>query len=255
MNPAPTKELVDQFYGTSQNYKFWSDHMYPQSRVERLNTIHRDRSNWVLDFLSRNKKEQKSFTILELGAGTGDTLISLLNSGSIQITGYATEPNPSMEPHLRKNGIEVLNSAQLSTDEFAGRFDAVVCFEVLEHLLEPSQILASAHSSLRKGGFFFASTPNAQSLEVQLLKERSTTLDIEHISVLTSASIHNLALRNNFKVLEILTPGAFDLELIKKSGADVSFLYAGQVMTSDEIQDFISKSGFSSHQKCVFMKN
>ena len=255
MNPAPTEQLVNEFYGMSHNYKFWAEHMYPQSRTERLKTIHRERANWVLDFLLRKIGGQKSITILELGAGTGDTLISILNSNSLQIRGFATEPNPSMGPHLQKNGIQVLNPTQLSADEFIGRFDAVICFEVLEHLLDPSKVLNSIHSNLRDGGYFFASTPNAQSIEVQLLKEKSTTVDIEHISIATPASIQVLGLRNNFKVLEILTPGFFDLELIKGVGSNFILEQDGRILTVGETQEFIGKSGFSSHLKCILVKD
>jgi len=255
MNPGPTEELVNSFYQSSENYKFWAEYMYPQSRAERLKTIHYERADWVLSFLMRKSPEKRVFTILELGAGTGDTLISILNYNSSEILGFATEPNPSMGPHLRTNGIEVLSLEQLSSNEYAGKFDAVICFEVLEHLLEPSKILSAVYSNLKNGGYLFASTPNAKSIEVQLLKEMSTTLDIEHISVLSPASIQALGIRNNFKIVEISTPGFFDLELIRKAGGNCSVVQALEPLSAAETQEFIRSSGFSSHLKCVLVRD
>jgi len=254
MNPGPTEELVNNFYHISENYRFWAEYMYPQSRLERLRTIHHERAEWIVNFLSKNLPVQKSFTILELGAGTGDSLFSVLNFNSLEILGYAIEPNPSMGPHLQANGIKVINFGELSSNEFVGKFDAVMCFEVLEHLLEPSTILSSIHSSLKEGGYFFASTPNAQSIEVQLLKEQSTTVDIEHISVLTPAGIQALGRRNGYGVLEVSTPGMFDLELITRGGGNCSISLGDQISTNTQTQDFIKSSGFSSHLKCILVR-
>jgi hypothetical protein len=40
MNPGPTPEIIEEFYSQSENYKFWAEKMYPQSRLGRLETIH-----------------------------------------------------------------------------------------------------------------------------------------------------------------------------------------------------------------------
>ena len=178
---------------------------------------------------------------------------------SQEIKAYATEPNPSMGPHLQSNGIEVIDAIALENKEFLEKFDAVICFEVLEHLLEPTRILRLAHSNLKAkkngGGYFFASTPNAQSIEVQLLKEKSTTVDIEHISVLSPASIQALGINNDFKIQEISTPGFFDIELLKKGGANCIVAQNNQVLSIDETQNFVRISGLSSHLKCILMKD
>ena len=255
MNPGPTEVLLEEFYKTSENYKFWAEFMYPESRIERLKTIHRDRADWISSFLSEKINGEESVSILELGAGTGDTLTTLINSNSTKICAYAIEPNPSMEPHLLSNGIRVISPVQLSEKGFLEKFDAIICFEVLEHLLEPSKTLKEMAVNLKKGGYFFASTPNAQSIEVQILKERSSTLDIEHITILTPASINALAAQGNYKVIEIKTPGSLDLELIKRGEGNFCLTQGGHVVSGQSTQGFISDSGLSSHMKLILMRN
>lgn len=255
MNPAPTQELVDQLYKQSQNYKFWSEYIYPKSREERLQTIHKDRAEWVLNYLYEKFPSQKSFTILELGAGTGDTLATLKKSSELDLNLYATEPNPSMSTHLDSNGVSLINSSDLSSEIYRQKFDAVMCFEVLEHLLCPTDVLMKISSNLKPSGLFFASTPNSQSLEVQILKEQSTTIDIEHISVLSPSSVHAMASKTNYKVLDIATPGQLDLELIENGQVVFSMLIENGIMRNQEIQEFLQFSGFSSHMKLILVKD
>ena len=255
MNPGPTQELVDQFYNQSENYKFWSENTYPKSKEERLKTIHKERAEWVLDKLYERFPNQDSFTILELGAGTGDTLITLKKTSEIELHVYATEPNPSMASHLHQNGISLVTSEELSTNKFAKKFDGIVCFEVLEHLLHPVDVLLNVSRNLKSKGLIFASTPNSQSLEVQLLKEASTTVDIEHISVLAPSSIYAIAGKTNCKVIEVTTPGKLDFELMEKAHISLALTKKDEIKSSQEIQDFIEFSGFSSHMKVVLVKD
>jgi SAM-dependent methyltransferase len=84
------------------------------------------------------------------------------------------------------------------------KFNVIFAFEVLEHLLEPKLLLSKVRDLLLPKGRFVASTPNAASLEVNIMKNHSNTLDIEHISILTPSSIHSLASQNNFKVIKLL---------------------------------------------------
>ena len=98
------------------------------------------------------------------------------------------------------------------------------------------------------------STPNAHSLEVQLLKNKSSTIDIEHISLLTPAAIHSIASRHGFNVEVILTPGNFDLELINTESVDIDIKIQTKILAKSEIQELIGKFGFSSHMKVALSK-
>ncbi len=57
-----------------------------------------------------------------------------------------------------------------------GSFDAVVAFDVLEHLAAPERLLAEASRVLRPGGLLIATTPNLSSLGARV-KGRRADLD------------------------------------------------------------------------------
>jgi len=253
MNPGPSQELVNELYKNSSNYKFWGEFMYPQSKEERLSTIHKERAIWVLNFLKKRFPNRSKFEILELGAGTGDSLVTILRQDPTNLKGFAIEPNQSMQIHLLENGIEVIQLADLKSQEFQHRFDTVVSFEVLEHLLNPGEFLSIFKGNLKKEGFIFATTPNANSFEVQLLQDKSTTIDIEHISILTPAGVQALAISNGYRVEHVSTPGEFDLELINEIFKEFS-IRTHQDTTVGESQAFIREMGISSHMRCILSK-
>lgn len=255
MNPGPTPHLVEEFYERSENYKFWSQYMYPESRAQRLATIHQKRADWVLNFLENRFPTDSQINILELGAGTGDTLKVISSSKKFRISSFAIEPNPSMKDHLSSNAISDISEQELHTSKYQDFFDIVICFEVLEHILSPLIFLKQAQRNLVNGGYFLASTPNAQSLEIQLLRGRSTTLDVEHISLLAVSSVQILAFKSGYQVLECSTPGLLDLELLNDGGVKIA-IESDYIDSSDVgIQKFIAEAGFSSHLKFALKSN
>jgi len=254
MNPGPTEKILEDFYNGSENYKFWSKYMYPESRARRAQTLHRERAEWILDTFIQKSAGVSNLTVLEHGAGTGDTLRVLLDSDSFEINGFATEPNINMKDNLEENAVQVLTLDELNQTAFNSAFDAIFCFEVLEHLLQPVDFLQQVWKNLKRGGYFFASTPNAQSLEVQLLSESSSTIDIEHISLLTPAAVHALAGKSGFLVEEITTPGSLDLELIRNEKCNLFLTTKNGELDDQKAQQFMAKSGFSSHMKLKLRK-
>jgi 2-polyprenyl-3-methyl-5-hydroxy-6-metoxy-1,4-benzoquinol methylase len=245
MNPGPTESIVSDLYANSANYAYWAKEVYPRTRSMRRQTLHKERAHFVLG-VAENLPHKGILRVLEIGAGTGDSMAVLIQESNIEIDGYVIEPNPDMRGALNENGCNVVSSL----DEIHGqKFDLIIAYEVLEHILDPRAFMKVFKGFVSDNGFLLFSTPNAHSIEVQLLGDASTTLDIEHISVLTPSAIHSIAAFANLEVVEITTPGNFDLELISSELSDRFENF--NLENSSDLQNFIKQSCISSHMKVV----
>jgi 2-polyprenyl-3-methyl-5-hydroxy-6-metoxy-1,4-benzoquinol methylase len=248
MNPGPTPAMVDEFYRNSANYEYWSKIIYPKTRNSRRSTLHQSRALFVISEIRKYFDPSQTLNVLEIGAGTGDSLSVLRENCSQSIKAFAVEPNPSMLEALSENDVNVLEDISSLQNEI----DIVLGFEVLEHFLNPSEFFKICKDVLKPNGIVAISTPNAHSLEVLQLKEMSTTLDIEHISVLTPAAMHSLADRNQFKVQSITTPGSFDVELIETEEGTIQLEVGDKKIPHGFLQTKIQDFRISSNMRVVF---
>jgi 2-polyprenyl-3-methyl-5-hydroxy-6-metoxy-1,4-benzoquinol methylase len=144
MNPGPTDDHVADLYENSEIYKFWAEFMYPQSRDSRLATLHKSRVEWLSNAIDEFLPPKSKYRILEVGAGTGDTLFKLNSLNRSDLNTFAVEWNPDMKESLDKNGVEFLGRTIEEIRQDSQKFDVIVLFEVIEHLLDPNLFLESA---------------------------------------------------------------------------------------------------------------
>lgn len=103
--------------------------------------------------------------LLELGAGDGATLRAAKEMG---IASYAVgielvapaDGAPGVDRFLQGN-VEAME-----LDLPAGGFDAVLCADVLEHLVDPWRVVARMADLLKPGGVFLSSIPNVRNHRV-----------------------------------------------------------------------------------------
>ena len=81
-------------------------------------------------------------------------------------------------------------------------------------------------------------------------------MDIEHISLLTPLSVHNLAVKNNFKVEVIEDNGLLDMDLIRHGLVGKNILRRLLIFALFKVnfQRFIKLWNISSNMSCV-LKN
>jgi 2-polyprenyl-3-methyl-5-hydroxy-6-metoxy-1,4-benzoquinol methylase len=259
MNPGPSKDLIKKFYEISENYKFFANYIYPQTREKRNLSIHSTRVSLILDSLEKYSlgNENDKFKILEVGAGDG-AVLSMLKKSMPSWDLTSVEPNSdSIKSGIGVNkDFRVVNSNFEDSDLHIDKQDVICAFEVLEHILNPLSLFEFAKEHLKENGLLIFTTPNAHSVEVNYLNKHSTTIDIEHISVLTPSAIFNLASKSNFVVEGLNSNGHLDIDLIINSTRLPKFLSSilYKLMNLFSIQNRIRDFNLSSNMKVVLRK-
>ena len=109
---------------------------------------------------------KKQGAILDMGCSSGSLLASM-NNGKWKL--YGIEMDRLMAERARSNsGAEVFVGDVLDAPFQPNSFDVITCFDVLEHLFQPRELLARVQYWLRPGGIFFAKLPNVDSWEARL---------------------------------------------------------------------------------------
>jgi SAM-dependent methyltransferase len=116
-----------------------------------------ERAKYIYGLLEKNGVK----TLWEIGAGNGNAAIPLRNRG---IEVIPIEPLRSGAVTLSKNGFVTFQATLEDLSFPDNSIGAIGAFDVLEHLENPSQLLAEIHRILQPGGIFICSVPAYQWL-------------------------------------------------------------------------------------------
>ena len=91
----------------------------------------------------------------------------LRDARSLSVVGV--EPHPERAEHARREGLNVITGVyDEALAETIGKFDCVLFADVLEHLVDPHDMLSKVKSSLTPDGRVLASIPNVAHWSVRL---------------------------------------------------------------------------------------
>lgn len=142
----------------------------------------------------------KSGKILDLGCGTGDTLVLLKKLGWDT---YGIDMDKNAISTGKKRG---LNNLKLGTykglDEYPDNFfDAIRLYHVIEHLDDPELCLSLINKKLKKGGELIVGTPNMGSLVGRIFKSCWYNLDSpRHLFIFSPRTLGKLVEKNGFNI-------------------------------------------------------
>lgn len=105
---------------------------------------------------------QKNLNVLEIGAGSGETLLELKKSGvANRISGFdLVDINSNKE----KFDCFIIGNIENQESPFDNKeFDIIILADVLEHLIDPKKTIKKLIPSLRKEGSFYISLPNIRN--------------------------------------------------------------------------------------------
>jgi len=116
-----------------------------------------------MEFVTR-REELMNKTVLDVGCGGGILSESMARSGAT-VTGIdlAQSGLAVARLHLEDSGLDIDYqhvSVEALADRQPGSFDVVTCMEMLEHVPNPSSVIASCSALVKPGGSLFFSTIN-----------------------------------------------------------------------------------------------
>ena len=156
LNPRWTKEQYLIYY--KERY----DETYrPDLKVEKRKQ-HPKKINIVLE---RFKTHNISFTnakkILDIGSGAGENLMAFKQEYS-QLECYGIEPSLASQKLLKQQNINIIADDVDSDWEktHRGKFDIIIMRHVLEHFLNPLEVLKKVNGVLNKNGILYIAVPN-----------------------------------------------------------------------------------------------
>jgi len=113
------------------------------------------------------QRYQPGGRLLEVGCGSGQFLEEALRTGKWTVVGV--EPSPHAASYARQRlGGQIYQGRFSEIDLAAESFDAIVLWNVLEHLESPVDDLRHAVRLLKAGGWLAFSIPNLDSLEARI---------------------------------------------------------------------------------------
>jgi 2-polyprenyl-3-methyl-5-hydroxy-6-metoxy-1,4-benzoquinol methylase len=186
---------MNSFNELKKEYKIKDENYYNGERSE------------IMQFVPGGLK-----TVLDVGCGTGNFAYNLKKMYNCEAWGI--EPNDQVAQIASQKLDKVINNV-FSADlpELKGKeFDAIIFNDVLEHLINPDEVLGQCKLFLKKGGYIVASIPNIFFFPVFfntiILKQdwaytNFGTLDKTHLRFFTRKSIVRMFEEQGYRVVKI----------------------------------------------------
>lgn len=259
VNPRPTFQmLMDYQVSSREASRIWVEKIYPLSEDVRREHIFKPRAKRVLDLAVKHGCQTNKIVDVGAGFGTfGEEIVKLNIFKEVIIV----ESSALCAESCRKKGLKVIEKPI----EEAGleNVDIVTNFELIEHLFNPKDFIIACKKHLSQNGLLILSTPNSKGFDVATLGALSGTYQAPlHLNYFHTDSIGYLLESCGLEVVEILTPGLLDAELVRKkilnNEFDVSphpFLRNVLIdhwdRVGDNFQKFLAENKLSSHMLAV----
>lgn len=215
----PSEKELNWWYKESASTAFWKKTLLRLSAASRDEKIIEPRANWIMDGLSEYLPG-KSLADLTY------TDISFFGKALIEkVAGYA---NGMKIFSAAVTDEEVLYDAQSVQKNHIGSLDdfstlqptqVLIAIDVLERISSIEHFLQQMESIVSPDGILFATCPVSSGFEIQSLWEKSpSVIPPDKLNLPSVKGLIDLfTASGKWKILELSTPGMFDVAMVKQT--------------------------------------
>jgi 2-polyprenyl-3-methyl-5-hydroxy-6-metoxy-1,4-benzoquinol methylase len=209
VSPAPDDDSLNRFYDQYHDSYFASlSHKPAVRKAEKINLKHPSLQGWKLllkmhqpldlrlariaDFLSLNGKN-----VLDVGCGRGKLMDLMFSAGAIV---YGVDPDPGAVDYTKARGFNNVWHGNIDAVDPLILFDLITISDVIEHPLDPLELMRKCVKRLNSAGFIMLYTPNADHVRRDP-EHVMFRIHLEHMQYFSAESIEFLCKKSNLTVL------------------------------------------------------
>ncbi len=179
-------------------------------------------------YVQNLKEYKRGGALLDLGCSSGAFLASLKGQ-AWKLNGIEISA-PSAKKARATTGAEVFVGDILEASFPPESFEVVTCFDVLEHVYQPREVMEKVWEWLKPDGIFYVVLPNILSWEARIFRSYWFGLELpRHLSHFSPKSLRRLLESAGFREQRLVTPP----------------IYYADYSTGYVFDEILSKFGFS----------
>ena len=261
VSPRPVNDAFNAYYTDSPSTKFWATTFYKVTEASRREKLWKPKAVLIKERIERFQGDKIIGHIVDIGGGYGvfDEEICKI----MPIQPIIIEPSVHLAKVCRDKGIQVIEKfmEDITPGELPDGPKCYVSFELFEHLHDPAIFLQIVFNTMSSGDLFIFTTLSGMGVDIQVLGEYAKAVSPpHHLNFLNPKSVSKLLEANGFKVLEAITPGRLDIDILKNNKAQIRDPFwknALEYLSDDELsglQEYFSRAGLSSHMMITATK-
>jgi len=216
-NPRFKPEMLELYYKSNESRGNYQK-LLANGKAEktRINSIFLPRKQYIKKQISLKTKKFSKVNLLDIGCASGQFLSTFSPKECRNL--YGVEPSTKLAKIAEKiaPSAKIINLPIEQCNFESNYFDVITMWEVLEHMFDPYQFLKNTIKILKKRGFFFATFPNIEGFDIQILWDKGEAFSPpSHLNYFRKSTITKLFYRVGLEIVEITTPGELDTDIVK----------------------------------------